>query len=101
MGSPGSAQARAKTISGLPRNEHGKITAQAVKSLTKAGSTGKPGWFELLGRVSDSLTKASHELDRFEAATEGRDLEKLRAKASEYAAQAQELATRLEQLARR
>ena len=99
MGPPASAPARSKTISGLPRNEHGKITVQAVRDLTKVGSAGKPGWFELLGRVSDTMTKADKELDRFEAAVGDDDLnEKLRGKAGEYSLQALELAGRLRRL---
>ena len=100
MGSPASAPARSKTISGLPRNEHGKITVQAVKSLTRAGNAGRPGWFELLGRVSDTVAKADKQLDDPEKAVgDDRLNKKLRTKASEYGAQVQQLATRLEDLA--
>lgn len=100
MGPPDNALARSKTISGLPRNEHGKVTVQAVKALTKAGGRGKPGWHELLGRVGDALITAQKALAVFDGATEGREVnDKLRAKAVEYADHAEQLADRLRAIA--
>jgi hypothetical protein len=100
MGPPDTAPARAETLLSLPRNEHGKITVQAVRDLYKGGGRGKPGWFELLGQVSDTLTKADKQLGQFKAAIgERRPSGKLREKADQYAIQAERLAAELRQIA--
>jgi hypothetical protein len=100
MGPPSSAHARASTLLGLPRNEHGKITVQAVKALTRGAGRGKPGWHELLGEVSDTLTKADKQLARFKAAVGDRHPNaELRKKAGRYADQADRLAASLRDIA--
>jgi hypothetical protein len=100
MGPASTAHERARTLLSLPRNEHGKITVQAVKRLTKAGSSGKPGWHELIGRVGDSLTKAEHQRRQFvKAIGDKRPNAKLRDKAARYADQAEALAAELRAIA--
>jgi hypothetical protein len=100
MGPPGTAHERAETLLSLPRNEHGKITVQAVKALTKGAAHGKPGWHELLGEVSETLKKADKQLTRFTAAIGDRAPNaKLREKAERYAVQAEQLADALREIA--
>jgi hypothetical protein len=101
MGPPQTAKARAKTIAALPRNEHGQITHAAVRQMTKGGGHATPNWAELLGRVSDTLTKARHQLDAFIVATLDRDVPAdLRFKAADYATQAEEINDILTAIAR-
>ena len=100
MGPPASAAARSKTLSDLPRNEHGKITAKAVHDLTKAGSRGEPGWMELLGRVGDSLLAAEKHLDKITDVVANRRRTRppgysFREKADEYADWADRIAAGL------
>jgi hypothetical protein len=98
-GPPSMSSQRAQTLLSLPRNEHGKITVQAVKALTR-GARGKPGWRELLGEVSDTLTKADKQLARFKAEIGDRRLKTdLRDKAGRYAEQAEALAVALREIA--
>jgi hypothetical protein len=95
QGHPESAAYRADLLDGLTRNEHGYVTVKAVRDLTK-GATHRPGWFELLGEVGDTLVKARKQLEKFEAAVGDDEFhEDLGAKAREYAQWADDLASRL------
>lgn len=98
MGHPSSAPARRQTLESLPRNEHGMITKQAVRNLTKGNTGGKPGWHELLGRVGDSLTDAVKHLDKIEAAIDRDPNEEFVAKAQGFADRADEIADRLRKI---
>lgn len=103
MGSPDNAADRRKTLESLPRNEHGYITKQAVRDMTK-GATGKPGWLELLGKSADQMLAAGKTLARLEAALEARGeranvTAKMRANAERYEAIARELAGRYRAIA--
>lgn len=68
-----------------------------------AGSRGKPGWHELLGRVGDDLIAAEKHLSAAEVAISNPDRrsepdDRLRAKARRYAIQASLISQRLEAL---
>jgi len=96
MGPPQSAPQRAGTLLSLPRNEHGKITVQAVRALYKGGGHAKPSWLELVGKVGDELAAAEKAMARAEAAVTRRPTARMSAKLVEYAARAQVLAERLD-----
>lgn len=81
------------------------MTAREAHELSKTlrgigASTGThiPGWFELLGIVGDTLTKADKQLAKAEDAIEA-PREELIAKAYEYASWADGLAARLRAIA--
>lgn len=76
------------------------MTTRAARDLVRKrnfASRGKPGWFELLGIVGDTLIKADKQLAKAEDAIDdpGDDL---LAKADEYAQWADDLAARLRSL---
>lgn len=74
-----------------------------VRDRYRGNSGGQPGWQEMLGASADALAKAEKHLDKLEAALAGKEHkwpDRLREKAEEYQAIAQELAVRYEALAR-
>lgn len=82
--------------------EEGMTTRRARKIVSKRrlANYHPPGWFELLGGVSEYLLKAEKELTKFEQATEGREFKAaLHEKADEYSEQAEELMNRLKEIA--
>jgi hypothetical protein len=96
MGPPDTAPDRAGTLLSLPRNEHGKITVQAVRDLYKGAGRGKPGWFELIGHVGDQLIAADKAMSRADQAITRRPNQKMQDKLAEYATWARTLAERLD-----
>jgi len=100
MGPPETALARAHSLKSLPRDEHGRVTKQAVRDMTAAASGLAPGWRELLGRVGDTIEKGHAQLDRYGLATEGSIASAaLRENAARYAERADALAARLRAVA--
>lgn len=87
----------------LMRRSGEPIRGHDVRAVVSPSiSVNRPGWFELLGMVGDTLVKAGQQLDRVEqtiiAGVERRDEPPhpdLLAKADEYARWADELAARL------
>jgi len=69
--------------------------AQDIVRRRNAASRGKPGWFELLGTVADTLAKADKQLAKAEAAIDRAPNRTLRTKAHQYAQLAEEIAARL------
>lgn len=96
-GSPDSAWERAETLAGLPRNEHGYVTVKAVRDMTR-GTSGKPGWLELMGMAADKMLAASKDLAKLEAEIEARGAERITDRMVENAARyrviAEDLAAR-------
>jgi hypothetical protein len=72
--------------------------AEEIVRKRNAASRGRPGWFELLGEVGDTLVKAGKQLAKAEDAIEDPSSD-LAAKAEEYAAWADDLARRLRAIA--
>lgn len=68
--------------------------AQQLVRGRAAGTAGKPGWFELLGKVGDTLITAGKHLEKAEQAIEDPHPD-LRRKAEEYAQWAEDVAARL------
>lgn len=81
---------------------HEGMSVREARTLVRkrnAASVHEPGWFELLGEVSDTLTRASKQLDRAEGAISRKPKEALLANAARYAEQADDIADRLRQIA--
>lgn len=77
------------------------ITGKEVRRFLTLGGVSyhPPGWFELLGEVSDTLTRASTQLDKAEGAINRKPKQALLDKAAEYAEQADDIAKRLRKIA--
>jgi len=69
--------------------------AEKVVRHRRAATSGKPGWFELLGHVGDALKVAEKHMTKAEEAITREPNETLRGKATEYAGWAEALAVRL------
>lgn len=61
MGPPQTAAARARTLESLPRNEHGIVTVQAVRDMTK-GNIGPKNRTERIGEYADHVRAVAKEL---------------------------------------
>lgn len=95
MGPPSEAPARRRVLESLPRNEHGMVTKQAVRNMTKGNTGGKPGWHELLGRVGDAITDGQKHMEKVDAEVDREPGDPFKEKAREYAARADALAASL------
>ncbi len=94
-GPPSEAVQRLAVLESLPRNEHGIVTKQAVRNMTKGNTGGKPGWHELLGRVGDAITDGQKHMEKVDAEVDREPGDPFKEKAREYAARADALAASL------
>lgn len=95
MGPPSDAATRRAVLESLPRNEHGMVTKQAVRNMTKGNTGGKPGWHELLGRVGDAVNDAIKHMEKVDAEVDREPNQAFKDKATEYAARSESLAESL------
>lgn len=73
--------------------------AEAVVRYRRAATSGRPGWFELVGRVGDALRAAEKHMTKAEDAITREPTAALAEKALQYAERADRVAERLRKLA--